>query len=170
MEDKLMDLLSRLEPNQKICLKDQSIVDANSWTGSLYRYWYEENRDDLLKELRALVSHLSRYSEETVSQAIQGLNNLLITYQSDPFFCHEIALLVKEFEGFVLPVPVVKKTCPEEGVFVLHGHKPILVAGVGNSGNLGNYAAIGTIVCKHINARNARIESKADSGGGVSND
>lgn len=154
-----MDLLSRLEPNQKICLKDQSMVDAQSWTGSLYRYWHEESRDDLLKALQSLLLHLPRYSKETVSQAIGGLNNLLITYQSDPFFCHEVTVLVKEFEGFVFPVPRAE-TYPEEGVFVLCDHKPILVFGVGNQAKYATRPNPQTKVTldKYINAHNARIK------------
>ena len=128
MEDKLLHLLSRLEPNQKICLKDESIIESGSWTSSFYRYWKDENREDLLLELRKVIDHLPKYPEETISQALQGLNNLLITYESDPFFCHEIILLGKEFEVYV------KKsfTKKEEEPFIplLHGHKPILVIGV----------------------------------------
>ncbi|SOB73913.1 hypothetical protein BQ9231_00030 [Cedratvirus lausannensis] len=195
MEDKLLDLLSKLGPEQKICLKSLSIVDANSWTGSLYRYWNDENREDLLVELRKLVDYLPPSSErvspsselepfhdsplperilpsseETIRQAIEGLNNLLITYQSDPFYCHEIMLIRKEFESRCkknLPTSAKEK----EGPFIplLYGNKPIFVIGVGDSRNLGNYTAIATIISKHVHTSNTGIKGKSDGSGRVTN-
>jgi hypothetical protein len=199
MEDKLLDLLSRLGPYQKICLKDLSIVEANSWTGSLYRYWNDENREDLLVELRKLIDYLSSSSEqvsplpervvrsspdlqashssservspsseETIRQAIEGLNNLLITYETDPFFCHEIILIKKEFESFVKKNSSPASAKEKEKLFipVLYRNKPIFVVGVGDPRNLGNYAAITAVISKNIDASNSSIKGKPDGGGG----
>lgn len=90
-----LNVIASIEKGQKLNIGNMSIIDANSWIGSLMRSISGEGRKHLLSYLNTLILlaiqsiqdyHKTEFKSlivNTLAKAKKGIMNLAVTYQSD---------------------------------------------------------------------------------------
>jgi hypothetical protein len=91
-----LNFLSQIERNMKPCCNDRVLVDSESWSGALYRFFKGETRITAITKVEQIVNnaieaienkkfqeHLS-LTINALYKASNGLLNLTHTYQDDP--------------------------------------------------------------------------------------
>lgn len=99
----LSDLLSRLEflsqiqPGQKVCMSDYTLIDTRSWISWTHRSMLRENRSISLSNINQVIERsinaINEYVEtefmglliEAMNKAYTGISNLKAAYESDPW-------------------------------------------------------------------------------------
>ena len=91
-----LDFLSQIERNMKPCCNDRVLVDADSWSGAFYRFFKGESRVNVITKVEQIVNNAveaienEKYMEHlsltinSLNKALNGLLNLLYTYENDP--------------------------------------------------------------------------------------
>jgi len=114
-----LELLSSIQPGDKVCYKTRQCVPRSSWYGALYRYWYDENRADLINELESLFTKCNTvYStlilsqlcdfHEALTRALVGIINLATTYADDNITRNRINQLVENFRSLSCSINIHK--------------------------------------------------------------
>lgn len=91
-----LDFLSQIERNMKPCCNDRVLVNSESWSGALYRFFKGESRMTAITKVEQIVNNAIEAIENQKFQehlpltinalykASNGLLNLTHTYQNDP--------------------------------------------------------------------------------------
>ena len=91
-----LDFLSQIERNMKPCCNDRVLVNSESWSGALYRFFKGESRLTAITKVEQIVNNAieaienEKYQEHlsltinALYKASNGLLNLSHTYQNDP--------------------------------------------------------------------------------------
>lgn len=105
-----LKILSMLERGKKINIGTMSFVDANSWIGSFTRSITGESRKGLMIHLNQIIQEAINAIEEYsntefckiivnhLAQAKVGIQNLITTYQSDPYIIAQIYVCITNID------------------------------------------------------------------------
>lgn len=105
-----LKILSMLERGKKINIGTMSFVDANSWIGSFTRSITGESRKGLMIHLNQIIQEAINAIEEYsntefckiivnhLAQAKVGIQNLITTYQSDPYVIAQIYVCITNID------------------------------------------------------------------------
>ena len=102
-----LDFLSQIERNMKPCCNDRVLVNSESWTGALYRFFKGESRMTAITKVEQIVNNAieaienEKYQEHisltinSLYNASNGLLNLSYTYENDPNMKARINVQIK---------------------------------------------------------------------------
>jgi hypothetical protein len=105
-----LDFLSQIGRKMKPCCDNRVLVDAESWSGALYRLYKGENRLGVITKVEQIINSAveaienQKYSEHlsltinSLYNSYHGLNNLLNTYESDPNMKARINVQLKNID------------------------------------------------------------------------
>ena len=102
-----LDFLSQIERNMKPCCNDRVLVNSESWSGALYRFFKGESRMTAITKVEQIVNNAieaienQKYQEHisltinSLYNASNGLLNLSYTYENDPNMKARINVQIK---------------------------------------------------------------------------
>lgn len=110
-----LTFISYIGPGYKINVKTNTIVEAESHTGSLMRYISGESRkhtvqyiSDIVTKAIDIASKEDEYSRfsilEAMRKAIEGINNLMVTYEKDRYIVAKLTSEILRVEHFIRQV------------------------------------------------------------------
>lgn len=117
MPVEVQDVLSRLEffaqqgRNVKPCIKQRTFVDADTWTGWLFRRVFRESSDGTIRELKSMMKDYGNCVErfpsfrplmtETLERASKGIDNLNGSYHDKPDVIADLRVIKAMIEMFL---------------------------------------------------------------------
>lgn len=105
-----LNVLSRIERGNKINMGTLSFTDSNSWWGSIQRSLNGEGRKSLMVHLNQIIqsaicaiaeyqkTEFCRIIVNCLAEAKIGIQNLIITYQSDPYIVAQIHVCLSNID------------------------------------------------------------------------
>lgn len=89
--------LAQITSGQKPCMSNMTLIDASSWTGALYRFWYGESRKTGMADIENIISQtidaitthkhkpaFLRLIINALASTRVGLESMTTTYRNDP--------------------------------------------------------------------------------------
>ena len=117
MPVEVQDVLQRLEffalqqRHSKLCIKQKTFVNANSWTGTVYRIFHSETSADTIQEIKGTikdyglcVQHHPTFQPllaECLERARKGIYNLFEIYQHKPGIIAELKVIISMINIFI---------------------------------------------------------------------
>lgn len=103
LQDKFL-VLSNLKEGEKLCVKSWTCVEKGSLYGAIYRKWNGETRTLTLQVLERMLTKAQKYIRQMsvdqlfpvhvlLKSSSDGLNNLTMSYKSDPDMCSKLEAL-----------------------------------------------------------------------------
>jgi len=103
-----LEFLSMIEKGKKPCMYSQTFVDANSWSGILYRMLHGENKQVMMLHIQNIIEEAIRgfidyplhkkTLLETLIKAKRGIENLSYTYNYSPDTIANISVLMRNIQ------------------------------------------------------------------------
>lgn len=105
-----LNVLSRIERGNKINMGSLSFTDATSWWGSIQRSLNGEGRKSLMVHLNQIIqtaiSAIAEYQKtefcriivNSLASAKIGIQNLMVTYQNDPYMVAQIDVCISNID------------------------------------------------------------------------
>jgi len=133
-----LDFLSQIKRNMKPCCNDRVLVDAESWTGAFYRFFKGESRLNVITKVEQIVHNAieaienEKYKEHlsltinSLNRALDGILNLLFTYEKDPNMKARINVQIKNINIQLDRFRYLIKGCQEKPV-VKKEYKDVII-------------------------------------------
>ncbi len=110
-----LTFISYISVGYKINVKSNTVVEAESHKGSFMRYVYGESRKHTVQYINDVITKAidlaskedenSRYSiMESMRKSVEGINNLMITYEKDRYIVAKLTSEILRIEHFVRQV------------------------------------------------------------------
>ena len=102
-----LQVISLLDKDQKLNVSDLSFTNSNSWSGSLYRYYYGESRKGLINMLSSVIQQtvqsINDYKNTEfialvvthLNDAREGVVKLKTTYANDPNVLSQLEIMLE---------------------------------------------------------------------------
>ena len=117
MPIEIQDVMSRLEffaqqgKNTKPCVRQKTFVDANTWSGWLFRRVFRESSDGTIRELKTLLREygdcVKRFPQfkvlmtDCLDRASKGIENLFEIYHEKPDVVSELRVIMTMINLFL---------------------------------------------------------------------
>ena len=123
---KRLEFFAQQERNMKPCVKQRTFVDANSWSGSIFRIIHGETSsgticeiNSILKEYGMCVRRFPSYKtllEDCLARASKGFNNLFETYNHKPSVTSDLRVVMSMVDIFLSrqTVPIAINIIPQD--------------------------------------------------------
>lgn len=107
-----LTFISYIGAGYKINVKSNTVVEAESHTGSLLRYVCGESRKHTVQYINDIITKAidlaskedenSRFSiVEAMRRSMEGINNLMITYEKDKYIVAKLTSEILRIEHFI---------------------------------------------------------------------
>ena len=112
-----LTFISYIGAGYKINVKSNTVVEAESHTGSLIRYVCGESRKHTVQYINDIITKAidlaskedenSRFSiVEAMRRSMEGINNLMITYEKDRYIVAKLTSEILRIEHFIRQIAV----------------------------------------------------------------
>lgn len=112
-----LTFISYIGAGYKINVKSNTVVEAESHTGSLLRYVCGESRKHTVQYINDIITKAidlaskedenSRFSiVEAMRRSMEGINNLMITYEKDRYIVAKLTSEILRIEHFIRQIAV----------------------------------------------------------------
>lgn len=107
-----LDFLSRIPTGVKVNVKNYSVIEANSNIGSVTRFLNGESRQETINYITTIINRIIEITPKEDSntqlilidrlrKAIEGINNLKVTYESDIYYVSKLTSETTRIEHFI---------------------------------------------------------------------
>lgn len=107
-----LSFISQIIPGYKINVKSNSIVEAESSFGSIFRYMYGESRKETITYIGDIITKVIEIAPkedhntqicliDALRKSIEGINNLKATYENDIYYLAKLSSEILRIEHFI---------------------------------------------------------------------
>lgn len=99
--------IAKIKPGETISNNSFKILSHNSWFTSFYRFYYEENRNTTFDMISSIMIEACVITEDDkdiivdIHAALEGIENLKVTYERDIITVQKLEKLIEEVESFL---------------------------------------------------------------------